>query len=283
MKTAVVLLTVVVLLGATWFALSGERALHGTREVAAQFLGVEPAVLVFERSVARAGDNDDSTTDDVWLAPPTAGESPVHVSVSRERRSVTMASWGNGEPPEGQAQVSQEEALDVAVGWLARFPADIPADDVSWTLGHPGQDRPVYLFRWRHVGEDGPGYSISLQVSAVTGHPLMFSALVLPPEPKATTPVRLTPAEAEARARAAAEARPGYTVLAVDVRSLDTDSAFAPHGEPVYPVLLDATVHPPGSTHTFDADDYWEVHATTGEVFVGPGLVEEPKVAEEDP
>lgn len=241
------------------------------RETVARFLQVEPSSLQFSTGVEAPGTGGTDTVRELWLAEPGADGRPLRVWVDRTRNYVMAAQWGEGVPPEGAVTVSRDDALAVAREWASRAWEDPGDPDSTREPAGLGERAPVYTFRWTREGEHGAGHLAVVEISAVTGEIQRYLAVMLPPQPAAKQPIRLTPGEAEARARAVAEARPGYTVLGVDVRAVKTRSAFAPEGDPVYPVLIDATVNPPGSTHTFDADDYWEVHATTGAVYIGPG------------
>jgi len=87
-------------------------------------------------------------------------------------------------------------------------------------------------------------------------------------DPPASAPVNLTKEQALAIVQQALASKPRLTVEKVWVVSLSTRSFFAPDGQPVYVVRVDARERPepgnnsPPSGLSFD----WGVHATTGKL-----------------
>jgi|LSQX01.3.fsa_nt_gb hypothetical protein len=241
------------------------------RDTVARFLQVEPSSLEFRTAVAAPRTDGTDVIRELWVAKAGPTGAPVDVWVDRTLNYVTAAQWGEGAPPEGDVGVGGEDALAAARSWACRAWGDLGAPE--WTsepAGH-GDRAPAYRFRWIRQSENGSGQMVWVEVSAVTGEICRYLAVVLPPQPAASQPVLITAAEAASRASAVMEARVDHTVLGVRVGAVKTRSAFAPAGEPVYPVHVEAIFRPPRYARDLASDDYFEVHATTGEVFIGIG------------
>lgn len=239
---------------------------YPARAMAAAFLGVEPDDLkqegpAHELSGIVGGRPVSSVTYHTREPVPAMGEPLVTAwaEVVLDPPLVVLARWRREESHteiEATARIGTERLQAVGEEFLRlRFPLFGEQDQLQMAAARPNASPPSAHFVWTGSGPDDLVHTIHLTLSQIDGRPCRFGVRFRPPPPPPTTPIDISPEEAEALAREAVLERFGDKPFLV--QPVATDSPLAPAGQPVYVVVVYVRPMSP---------EMCGIHATTGEV-----------------
>jgi hypothetical protein len=196
----------------------------------------------------------------------------VSVAVDTARQLVVMARWSFRTAREGtpRKRISAAEAEMVARAFLQRKCPYYDAKDQLTVREKAWDERaPAYSFEFRGPGPGSNSHCVWTDIDALRGAVSSYVLALIPPEPPASSPVKITEEKARRLALAKAEAK-GITLGELTVRQLTTLSSFGVPGTPVWLVRVEGTRVLPGDRHEMCYHEQWAVHATTGEVLTVP-------------
>ena len=245
------------------------------QRLAARVMGVPPEAIQAARTEPTVyGANGERATWWRYSPPATQGSSEeATIMVDIEMYYVAGVDWktegSSGSPLRmGFRPLSRDAALEAASSFaLQRCPFWRAEDRLAYEKHRDYADPPVYEFIWEGLGPEEFRHRLSIEVSTATGQVVRYHARLLPADPPASVPVRVSEAEAVAKVIAkAAELWPGmHPPFSAEVYLLWTRSPFAPPGTPVY--MLNVRGTRPGPRGEPGAcQEGCGVDASTGEV-----------------
>jgi len=248
---------------------------EATREIAARFLGCEPAALKLARTQPKPKSYAWGRIAEVaWTGHCALGDFPaadIEIQVDRVGAYVSKVTWeypdaetGSGAEEKG---ITADEAASLALQFFTKR-AGLPVGNKPPRVRRQGSEANPYLVC--DVGgsyPDGRRFLASVDRWARSPRPVRYDCVIFPPDPPATSAVRLTEADAVKAAEAAALAMGNLIPVRSEVVRLTTASNYAARGVPVYEVDLRMEVVTPGrDDRRAECRHAWGVNATTGEV-----------------
>ena len=253
------------------------------QRIAAEFLGVAPWRLssggrrpITEVSEYHWG----RVRERHWLLPRCLGivdwfSDAAHVQVDVDREMVTTCFWHPLTErvhwcPLLRKPMDQEACVARAEQFLETHSALFSSADelVRSQPSRQGQ-RPSVWFDWQGPGPGDLIHVVSLQISRRTGRPELYSVRLGTPPPQDLSEVRVT--GEQARAIVVGGLPDNVFDAQIEVRQPWTRSPFAPIGQPVYMVNVDAKVRlEGGADEVYPSLTTYGVHATTGELLTEP-------------
>lgn len=248
---------------------------EATREIAARFLGCEPAALkLAPRQPEPKTYPWGSIKEVAWTGHCALGDFPaadIEIQVDRVGAYVNKTKWkypdaasDSGAEEKG---ITADEAASLALQFFTKR-AGLPVGNKPPRVRRQGSEANPYLVcDVSGSYPDGRRFLASVGRWARSPRPVRYDCVIFPPDPPATSAVRLTEADAVKAAEAAARAMGNLIPVHSEVVRLTTASNYAARGVPVYEVDLRMEVVTTGrDDRRAVCRDVWGVNATTGEV-----------------
>lgn len=246
-----------------------------TRRIAAEFLGCKPDDLRLAAKQPEPKTYWWGRIEEVaWTGHCAVAGFPaadVEISVDRVGAYVKEVEWHPGGTGSAPRSITADQAAALAFT-VFRECARLPIERGSIEVLTPGPVAGAYSF-CKVAGSYPDGRRFGAFLDLQRGMPGGYRCSVTPADPPATSPVRVTEAEAMKAVEAKVLAR-GDTPIQTKVLRLGTATAYADRGVPVYQVELTAHI---GKAATGRDEammpvfaDIWAVNATTGEVITKP-------------
>jgi hypothetical protein len=245
------------------------------QRIAAEFLGVAPwrlkpfATEVTEYEWGRVQERD-------WSLPRCLGivdwfSAAASVEVDMDRDIVTTCFWhpltekASWWPP-ALKPLGEEACVARGEEFLAdRCTLFSSADDLVRSQGRERYGKPWFWLEWMGQGPQPLIHVISLELSALNGRPSFYSVRLGAVPPAELAEVRISPEQAR---QTVLDSLPDNLFdIKSEVSMPSYRSAWAPVGQPVYAVDVDAKIHLKGGPQEVYARlSGYAVHASTGEL-----------------
>ncbi|MCE5217457.1 hypothetical protein LLH03_10585, partial [bacterium] len=252
---------------------------EATREIAARFLGCEPAALKPAPTQPKPKSYAWGRTEEVaWTGHCALGDFPaadLEIQVDRVGAYVTSVQWQHQDEAGASAapttSVTAKQVAAIAYRLFTKN-AGLPLEEKDLKVrGNGAESADVYFCQGDGSYPDGRRFMVFVNVWAKGGRPLAYSCVTLPPEPAPTSAVRITKADAERIVATRARTRRELENIRTKVVRLSTATCYGDPGTPVYEVELRADVVSQGRPDMrADYYDIWAVSAITGELLPSP-------------
>ncbi|MCE5217456.1 hypothetical protein LLH03_10580 [bacterium] len=248
---------------------------EATREIAARLLSCEPAALKLARTQPKPKSYAWGRLEEVaWTGHCALGNFPaadLEIQVDRVGAYVRSIRWEYPAAPTASSadgeRITADEAASLALQFFTKR-AGLPVGNKPPRVRRQGSEANPYLVcDVSGSYPDGRRFLASMGRWARSPRPVRYDCVIFPPDPPATSAVRLTEADAVKAAEAAVRTMGNLIPVRSEVVRLTTASNYAARGVPVYEVDLRMEVVTPGrDDRRAVCRDLWGVNATTGEV-----------------
>ena len=278
-RVAIAIVVIIVLVTGAVMSVSGKSNLAPDQGIAGRFLGVAVDNLVMKTKGPiihpfRGGDRKTSIWEYCPEGAGTGEQVAVRAYVDLDLYYVAYLRWQEdathwGGPGQGgQALLQREKAHQSALEYAAmKCWFFDPGDKLTYETYKDYLPQPVYSFLWEGLGPEELRHSVEVELSAVTGKVVLYTASILPRDPQSILSVEISADEARSRVE---EAIPKLwpemiEPIKVSLSVVLTRTVYAPAGHPVYPVTIDGHTHA-GSDRLYFFGTVCGVDAHTGEV-----------------
>jgi hypothetical protein len=252
---------------------------EATREIAARFLGCEPAALkLAPRQPEPKTYPWGSIKEVAWTGHCALGDFPaadIEIQVDRVGAYVTSVQWQHQDKAGASAapttSITATQAAAAAYKLISRN-GGLPLEEKSIKVrGNEAEGAGAFFCQGAGSYPDGRRFMVFVNVLAEGGRPLAYSCVTLPPEPAPKSAVQITRADAERIVADRARTRRELENIRTKVVRLSTATCYGDPGTPVYEVELRADVVSQGRPDMrADYYDIWAVSAITGELLPPP-------------